>query len=161
MLHAQRNCMTEWSLRSGRAYADPFNDVTLDVLVTAPSGRELRVPAYWAGGSTWRVRFSSPEVGRHAWRSECLRGDDPDLHGVTGEIEIADYDSDNPLIAQGNLKISQDRRFLVADSGTPFFWLADTWWMGLCGRLRWPGEFQRLTADRVAKGFSVVQMVAG
>jgi hypothetical protein len=31
----------------------------------------------------------------------------------------------------------------------------------LCKRLGWPGDFQRLAADRVAKGFSVVQIVAG
>ena len=52
------------------------------------------------------------------------------------------------------------RHFEHAD-GTPFFWLADTWWMGLCERLQWPGEFQTLTSDRVRKGFSVIQTVAG
>jgi len=33
--------------------------------------------------------------------------------------------------------------------------------MGLCKRLGWPGEFRQLTAGRVAKGFSVIQIVAG
>ena len=33
--------------------------------------------------------------------------------------------------------------------------------MGLCQRLRWPGEFRVLAADRVRKGFTVVQIVAG
>lgn len=43
----------------------------------------------------------------------------------------------------------------------PFFWLADTWWMVLCKRLSWPENFQLFTADRVAKGFTVIQIVAG
>lgn len=33
--------------------------------------------------------------------------------------------------------------------------------MGLCKQLHWPGEFQTLLSDRVAKGFSLVQIVAG
>jgi hypothetical protein len=33
--------------------------------------------------------------------------------------------------------------------------------MGLCQRLHWPEEFQQLAADRRAKGFNVVQIVAG
>jgi len=36
------------------------------------------------------------------------------------------------------------------------FWLADTWWMGLVKCLRWPEDFQLLTADRVKKGFTVI-----
>ena len=44
--------------------------------------------------------------------------------------------------------------------GTPFFWLGDTWWKCLCKRMTWEG-FQELTADRKAKGFTVVQIVCG
>jgi len=33
--------------------------------------------------------------------------------------------------------------------------------MGLTKRFRWPSDFRTLTADRVRKGFSVVQIVAG
>ena len=51
------------------------------------------------------------------------------------------------------------RHFEHAD-GTPFFWLGDTWWKGLCKRLTWEG-FQELTADRKEKGFNVVQIVCG
>ncbi len=33
--------------------------------------------------------------------------------------------------------------------------------MGLCNRLKWPQGFKQLTADRVKKGYNVVQIVAG
>jgi len=33
--------------------------------------------------------------------------------------------------------------------------------MGLCKRLSWPTDFQTLLMDRVDKGFTVVQIVAG
>jgi len=52
-------------------------------------------------------------------------------------------------------------RYFEHFDGTPFFWLGDTWWMGLCKRLRYPDDFQTLTTDRVAKGFTVIQIVAG
>ena len=54
-----------------------------------------------------------------------------------------------------------DRRHFEHADGTPFFWLGDTWWMGLCERLKWPEEFQTLDRDRKTKGFTVIQIVAG
>ena len=33
--------------------------------------------------------------------------------------------------------------------------------MGLVKRLGWPEDFQLLTADRISKGFAVIQIVAG
>jgi hypothetical protein len=61
----------------------------------------------------------------------------------------------------GAPRVGSDRRHFEHADGTPFFWLADTWWMGLCQRFQWPADFQQLTADRAAKGFTVVQIVAG
>ena len=154
------NVMTEITL-TGKTYTDPFNDVTLDVVFTDPAENELRVPAFWAGDNIWKARYSSPRVGTHRYRSESSRTDDAGLHGIGGEVEIAPYDGDNPLLLHGALRVSENRRFLEYADGTPFFWLGDTWWMGLCHRLHFPDEFATLAADRVAKGFNVVQIVAG
>src|SRR6476659_4375709 len=49
------HCVTEWEYSSGKAYADPFNEVELDVVFHDPQGNEIqRVPAFWAGDQTWR-----------------------------------------------------------------------------------------------------------
>src|SRR4051812_20685773 len=32
----------------------------IDVLFVEPGGIELRVPAFWAGGRNWKVRYASP-----------------------------------------------------------------------------------------------------
>ncbi|NIA22347.1 MAG: DUF4038 domain-containing protein [Anaerolineaceae bacterium] len=133
----------------------------MEVIFTDPEGQERRVPAFWGGENLWRVRYASPKVGRHRYRTECSDADNSDLHGRTGELEVQPYKGDNPLFKHGPLRISKNRRYLEHLDGTAFFWLGDTWWMGLCGRLQWPGEFQQLTADRVAKGFSVIQIIAG
>jgi len=56
------------------------------------------------------------------------------------------------------LKVSDNRRFLVTESGQPFFWLADTAWE-LFHRLN-REEAIRYLEDRAAKGFTVIQAVA-
>jgi hypothetical protein len=154
-------CVAEWSYTSGRAYADPFNDVELDVVFTDPRGYEQRVPAFWAGEQTWRVRYSPPSAGRYKYRTISSDAANADLHGQTGVLEVSAYAGNNPLRLHGPLRVAADHRHFEHQDGTPFFWLGDTWWMGLCKRLRWPEDFQELAADRVAKGFTVVQIVAG
>jgi len=161
MLGTRTNCVAEWHLTSNQRYDDPFNEVTVDVVVTGPDGSERRVPAYWAGERRWGVRWSSPEPGSYTWRSECSDESNSGLHGIEGTIEVEPYAGSNPLMARGPLQVAEGGRHLQHADGSPFFWLGDTWWMALCRRLGWPGDFQRLTADRVAKGFNVIQLVAG
>ncbi len=155
------HCVTEWSLSSGKAYADPFNDVELDVLITAPDKSEQRVPAFWAGDQSWRVRYAPHTTGRFRYRTICSDTNNSRLHGQQGELEVTAYTGANPLYHHGPVRVAADQRHFAHADGTPFFWLGDTWWMGLCGRLKWPEDFQLLTADRVQKGFTVIQIVAG
>lgn len=158
---ATANVMKEWSFTSTKDYADPFNEVQVDLLVTSPSGQELKVPAFWSGGQTWRVRYSSPLVGIHRWKLACSDGANQALNGVSGSIEIAPYTGDQALYRHGFPKVSDNKRHFTYGDGSPFFWLGDTWWMGLCQRMSWPNDFQTLAADRKAKGFTVIQIVAG
>jgi hypothetical protein len=153
--------MIEWSFDSGKAYGDPFNEIEVDVLFIDPDGEEHTVPAFWAGGNTWSVRYSSPKLGTHRWCSVCSDNSNTALHGKEGMLEIEPYDGDNPLLKHGPLRVSENRRYMEHADKTPFLWLGDTWWMGLCRRLSWPGDFQELTEDRLRKSFSVIQIVAG
>lgn len=155
------NVMIELTFTAARTYADPFNDVTLDAVFIDPQGRELRVPAFWAGAQRWKVRYASGVLGRHRFRTDCSSTDDPGLHGVSGDVEVKAYHGKNPLYTHGPLTVSTNRRFLQHADGKPFFWLGDTWWMGLVQRLRWPEDFKTLAADRKEKGFNVIQIVAG
>ncbi|MCE5309915.1 MAG: DUF5060 domain-containing protein, partial [Acidobacteriales bacterium] len=151
---------TEWSISSGKKYADPFNEVELDVVFTG-AGAEIRVPAYWVGGGEWRVRFAPPEPGRYQYRTVASDTSNRELHGVEGVVEAAPYDGSNPLLRHGPVRVAASKRWLEHIDGAPFFWLADTWWMGLCKRLGWPDDFDRLLADRLEKGFTVIQIIAG
>jgi hypothetical protein len=156
----EANHVIEIASTSQKTYGSPFSEVEFDALVTEPDGRKLRVPGFWAGGRRWCFRFATGKPGRVSWRTECSDASDAGLHGVEGEIEVIPYGGENPLYRHGPVRVSPDRRHFVHADGTPFFWLGDTWWKCLCKRLPWEG-FQELTADRKAKGFSVVQIVCG
>jgi hypothetical protein len=157
----QANVMVELTFTAKHSYDDPFNKVVLDVVFVDPSGHQLRVPAFWDGGNVWKARYASPLTGTHRFYTECPEANDIGLNAVTGKVEVKPYQGTNPLYQHGPLRASSDHRYLEHLDGTPFFWLGDTWWMGLCHRLHWPDEFQQLTADRKAKGFNVIQIVAG
>ena len=151
----------EWSYDSAKTYKDPFNEIELDVVFTDPMGTQQRVPAFWAGNQSWCVRYSPHLPGRYTYHTVCSDGSNPDLHDRSGTLEVAPYQGTNLLYQRGPIRVAADRRHFEHADGTPFFWLGDTNWMGLCKRLHWPGEFQSLAADRVGKGFTVVQIVAG
>jgi hypothetical protein len=160
-LSTEANVMVEMSLASSRTYSDPFHQVTVDVIFRDPQGNDLRVPAFWAGKNVWKVRYASPTLGVHRFRSDCSEPEDRGLHQVAGTVQVRPYNGTNSLYVHGPLRVASSRRYLEHLDQTPFFWLADTWWMGLCHRLHWPDEFQTLAADRKAKGFNVIQIVAG
>jgi len=153
--------MVEFAFTSEKVYKDPFNEVELAAVFSTPDGRALRVPAFWAGDQVWKVRYASAAAGLHTFRTACNDTTNGKLHGATGRVEVVPYDGDNRLYLHGPIRVAADHRHFAHADGTPFFWLGDTWWMGLCQRLHWPAEFQQLAADRKAKGFTVVQIVAG
>jgi hypothetical protein len=138
------------------AGTDPSADVWGQIV--APSGSSRRVPAFARGGQSWTVRCSSDEVGEHQMTLEA--GDTAgEAHLAT--IIVDPYEGPNPLFRHGGLRVAPDGRHLAHIDGSPFFWLGDTWWFAATARFTWPEIFAELTADRLRKGFTVVQLVAG
>lgn len=156
----EANVPVEMTFTAVRTHREPFAQVIFDAVFTDPAGTPRTVPAFWAGGNQWKVRYSSPAVGTHRYRTQCNDTGDTGLHAVEGRVEVTPYTGENPLYRHGMLQIARDRRHFEHADGTPFFWLGDTWWKCLCKRMTWEG-FQELTADRKAKGFSVIQIVCG
>jgi hypothetical protein len=71
--------VVEWTIESQKSYADPFNDVDVDV-VFERSGQSWRVPTFWRGGSEWTIRFSPPIPGEYSYRLVSTDGSNPDLN---------------------------------------------------------------------------------
>ncbi len=154
-----KDAVFERTFASQKTYADPFNDVDVDVIFTK-EGQSWRVPTFWRGGNHWTVRFAPPVSGEYIYRLESTDHSNPDLNGHESRIALTTYSGSNALLKHGMLQVSPDKRHFAQADGTPFFWLGDTWWTGLSDRLSWDA-FQKLTANRKAKGFTVVQIVAG
>src|ERR1041384_611547 len=76
-----QHCVTEWSYSTAQAYSNPFNEIELDVVITDANGREQRVPAFWAGENTWRVRYAPHTTGKFTCRTICTDTNNADLHG--------------------------------------------------------------------------------
>jgi len=149
----------ENSWETTKKYNNPFTDVEVNV-VFEHEDKQWVVPAFWTGDNKWSVRFAPPVAGEFTYYPESSDKSNPDINGKKQTVKVIPYNGENSLLKHGFLKISKNQRFFEHADGTPFLWLADTWWKNLCKRMTWEG-FQELTADRKAKGFNVVQIVCG
>ena len=160
-IQARTQQVIEWKYISKKTHQDPFNELELDAVISHENGKSWVVPAFWAGGKVWKVRFCAIYQGKYKVISKSSDIDDTGLHGIEYTLDITAFNSNNPLYKYGSLQINASKQYFEYANGKPFFWLGDTWWMGLSERLTWPKDFQLLTQDRVKKGFSVIQIVAG
>ena len=149
----------ETSFTTTKPYANPFVDVEVDVVFTNGK-RQWRVPAFFAGDGTWKVRFAPPAAGQYGYHVEASDKANADLNGREQVLSAQPYAGGNPLRSHGFLRIAADQRHFEHTDGTPFLWLGDTWWKCLSKRISLE-DFKELAADRRAKGFNVVQIVCG
>jgi Protein of unknown function (DUF4038) len=133
--------------------ADRLNLGEYDAFVTDPFGSTRLVPALERGGRWW-VRYASAVAGRHLVRFGDLS------QPAQIAIDVAERATTHPVLAHGPLVRAPDKRILTHADGTPFLWLADTWWYALASRLS-DDDFRSLAQKRRAQGFSVIQLVAG
>jgi hypothetical protein len=119
----------ELTFTSSAEYGNPYVDAEMHVVFTGPDRQELIRPAFWDGGSTWRVRFASPTAaGAWAWRSVASNAADTGLHGQSGRLRAAPYRGENALLRHGLLRMSPGRRNVVHADGTTFLVVGDTPW---------------------------------
>ena len=158
-LDAEQRAVFETSFTSSVKYRNAFTEMEVNV-VFRQGEKQWKVPAFWTGDKNWTVRFAPPFQGKYTYRVECTDKANSGLNGKEQTLSVAAYKGDNQLLKHGFVQVSPDKGYFTHEDGTPFLWLADTWWKCLCKRMTWVG-FQELTADRKAKGFNVVQIVCG
>lgn len=100
-------------------WADPYvsSDVRLDLELTAPSGRTLRVPAYYERGSSgepsvWRATYAPGELGRYTGRFVLTQRDQQESSDSVA-FDVA------PSSSKGFLRPGNRWTFRF-DDGTPF-----------------------------------------
>lgn len=149
----------EKAIESKVTYDNPFTDIEVTA-VFSQGDATWRVPAFWDGGTIWKVRFAPPRAGEYRWTVESSDPNNAGFGEAGGRLTVAAGAVANPLVRRGFLRVAADKRRFEHADGTPFLWLGDTWWKCLCKRLTLV-EFEALAADRAAKGFNVVQIVCG
>ena len=159
MASVRRNETIELTFEAEVQVSNPMREIELNVTFRESGGASVTLPGFWDGGTTWKARFAWPEESRWQWTTSCSP-EHAGLHGRTGTFSISGTDEATKLSVQGPVRIADDNRHFAHASGAPFNWLGDTWWMGLSRRLPLDGlEF--LIEDRLAKGFTVIQIIAG
>jgi len=130
--------------------------VTLNAVFTGPQGKTFTTPAFTDDGKIFRFRAAFPTPGVWHWNTICSDQGNADLHDKRGKVNVKQYKGDNPLYKHGDLKISDDKRYLVHADGTPFLWIGDTGWNAT--RNSTMEEWREYVDTRVSQGFSVIQI---
>ncbi|MBP5662341.1 MAG: DUF5060 domain-containing protein [Clostridia bacterium] len=108
-------------------YSDPYEDITLDLVLTNGTVTYV-IPAFWDGGRVWRVRFVCPSAGTWTYTTTCNVTTDTGLHGQTGTLTCTAYNGDLAVYQHGFIKTAPNTKYFMYDDGTPFFYLGDTHW---------------------------------
>lgn len=129
--------------------------VNLKVVFSGPNGIAFSTPAFSNDGKKYHFRAAFPVTGLWRWKTSC----DKPIKGIVdrkGKVLVKKYEGENTLYKHGNLKVSDDKRYLVHADGTPFLWMGDTGW---AVQLRSTMEEWKYYVDtRVKQNFSVIQI---
>jgi len=120
---------------------NPFLDRRFDVVFSAPSGREITVPGFFAGdgdgaasGNRWHAILSPDEVGTWSYRTIFLTGDEvavappntgdpvPPYDGVTGTFEVIESQASGDDLRTRNIGLIKPRggHYLTTAAGKPW-----------------------------------------
>lgn len=158
--------MVEIVLHGENNYDDPFNEVEITAVFKGPRGEEIKRPAFWDGGNTWKIRFAPTKSGKWEMMTYCNVKRDKGLHKIKARINVREYEGDLSIYRHGFLRISEGGRYFVYDDGTPFFYLGDTHWCFVHERFSTsnapgiPSQFCYTVDKRVEQGFTVYQSEA-
>jgi hypothetical protein len=147
----------EPSFESAANYANPAQEASLTAVFTAPSGAKSKVPGFWDGGKTWRVRFAPTQTGQWKFETTCSDAANKGLHQQSGQFTVTAAVGTTTLAKHGPITVSADGRYLAHHDGTPFFWVGDTAWNGPL--LSSTAEWDQYLKERARQKFNAVQWV--
>ena len=112
----------EITLTADSAYANPYTDVAVTATFTSPESDTLRVPGFWDGERTWRLRFTPTSEG--AWRYETASAD----AGLGGQRGVIEATAPAPE-ARGFVRVDPHHPYhFVYDDGTRYFMFGQTYY---------------------------------
>ncbi|MBN1640685.1 MAG: DUF4038 domain-containing protein [Anaerolineae bacterium] len=101
-------------------YANPYVAIDAAAELVAPGGGRRRIPLFWDGEDTWRLRFSPDQVGVWRWTTHS---EDAGLDGQSGACVVV------PSGLQGSIgPMAGYPHHLQRADGSPFWFLGETAW---------------------------------
>ena len=158
----------ERTFTAAAKYANPFDDATLDIVLTnTADGTVLNIPGFWDGGNTWRVRFALTSLGLWTYKTVCSNASDTGLNNQMGAVLATPYTGNLDIYKHGFVTATKDTRYFTYNDKTPFFYLGDTHW-GMpreeldsagahAGDTVTTSHFRYIVDTRVKQGFTVYQ----
>lgn len=126
-INAQTWVANEVAFESTKTYADPFNDVDVDLILVG-NGIKFTIPAFWDGGKIWKARFACPSEGNWFFKTVCTDTTNSGLDSRTGKVICQKYDGKLDIYKHGFITTAYGKKYMTYDDGTPFFYLGDTHW---------------------------------
>lgn len=148
----------EQGFKSSVAYENPFQQCTLKVTFTSPSGEKTVAYGFWDGGKTWRIRFSPNQLGHWTYRTACSDAANKRMDNQTGEFLCGSPTGQSSFAQHGPVQVARDRHHFEYADGSPFFWMADVAWNA--PRLASSRDWITYTQVRAGQKFSAVQWAA-
>jgi hypothetical protein len=142
---------------SSKAYANPLQEIRLEVDWVGPGGNRFTTDGFWDGEKSWKARFSPDRTGDWSYTTRSVPAD-AGLDGQRGSFRCTGYAGTNPLYRHGAVGVSQDRRHFRQADGRPWFWLSDTAWHGVMKADA--GSWETYLKDRAGKGFTAIQFIS-
>lgn len=116
-------CFTrhEVSLQSTGSSTNPYAQITATAEIRHPrSSAPWRIPLFWDGANTWKLRFAPDCPGNWQWRVDSS---DPGLDEKFGVLKVI------PGTNSGSIRpMASHPRHFERQDGTPFWFLGDTAW---------------------------------
>jgi hypothetical protein len=153
-------------------YQNPYMEVDVWVRLRGP-GFDRKIYGFWNGGSEFVVRVVATAAGAWEWESGANVAD-PGLRGKSGSFAAVDSSEEEKTrnrCLRGFVRSTTDGRGFMFADGTPFFYLADTWWATPTHRFPWYDDdapraigpdmgFKDMVAVRERQGFNGIGMIA-
>lgn len=135
--------LQEITLRSGKQYENPFQEVQLQATFSCGPA-QITAEGFYDGDAIWRVRLMPERQGHWTFRT---KSNDASLNGMTGEFEVTAPSGNN----HGPVRVAKTFHFTYTD-GTAFYPLGTTTYGlflgGLDDQVRMMGTLSRFAFNK-------------
>ena len=130
----------ELTFEARNHYDNPYTDVELWVRLQGPDF-DKKVYGFWDGDNIYKVRLVATRPGAWSWTLHS-NVEDPGFSNRSGSFSAVVWTdeeiADNPN-RRGFLRATANGHALNYGDGTPFFYIADTWWAASTWRFPFKG----------------------